>query len=338
MKLLSFAVPSYNSEDYLSRCLDTLLSGGDQVEIIVVNDGSTDRTGEIADAYQRTFPNIVKVVHQENQGHGGGVNTGLRNATGKYYKVVDSDDWLDTNALSRVMRQLIQWEAEGIGTDMIVCNYVYDHLHEGKQQAMAYRKVFPTERICSWEETKRFSPSQYLIMHSLIFRTQLLRESGMELPRHMFYVDNLFAYHPLPYVKSIFYMDLDLYHYFIGRDDQSVNEKVMLRRIDQQIGVTKIVASCADFDTIANAKLRRYMLRNISIMLTISSIHLLLIGTDEAMEKRKELWNYVRTIDEGLYKKLKYRTLSGLTCLPGRLSGKLTVAGYRIAKKVYQFQ
>jgi glycosyltransferase involved in cell wall biosynthesis len=338
MKLLTFAVPSYNSEDYLARCLNTLLAGGDKVEIIVVNDGSTDRTGEIADAYQRTFPNIIKVVHQENQGHGGGVNAGLLNASGKYFKVVDSDDWLDTDALPRVTRQLEQWEIEGYDTDMMVCNYVYDHLNKGEQQVMSYRNVFPTEEFCGWDKTKRFNPSQYLIMHSLIFRTHILRESGVELPRHMFYVDNLFAYHPLPYVKNIFYLDVDLYHYFIGRDDQSVNEQVMMRRIDQQIAVTKIVAGCADFRSVADPKLKSYMVRHVSIMLAISSIHLLLIGTDEAMEKRKEMWRYIKSINTNLYAKLRYQTVGGLTYLPGKLGGKITVAGYRTAKKIYKFQ
>lgn len=337
MKLLTFTVPSYNSEAYLSRCLDSLLSGGDLVEILVINDGSTDRTGEIADAYQRMYPNTIKVIHQENQGHGGGVNTGLHHSTGKYFKVVDSDDWLDPDALSEVLRQLSQWEASGLFTDMLVCNYVYDHLHKGKQLPIAYRNVFPTEALCGWADTARFSPSQYLIMHSLIFRTQVLKESGVLLPRHTFYVDNLFAYHPLPYVQTIFYKDVDLYHYFIGRDDQSVNEQVLMRRIDQQIDVTKIVASCADLELIAVAQLRKYMIRNISIMMTISSIHLLLIGTDEALRKRQELWDYVRSFDIGLYRKLRYQTLCGLTYLPGHWGGKITIAGYRVVQKVYMF-
>ena len=97
MKLLSIAVPCYNSEDYMRHCIETLLPGGEDVEIIIVDDGSTkDRTAEIADEYAAKYPGIVKAVHQENGGHGEAVNTGLRNATGLYFKVVDSDDWLDT--------------------------------------------------------------------------------------------------------------------------------------------------------------------------------------------------------------------------------------------------
>lgn len=93
-KLISFAVPSYNSQAYLNKCIDSLLVGGDDVEIIIVNDGSKDNTAAIADEYAAKYPDIVKAVHKPNGGHGSGVNAGLKIATGIYYKVVDSDDWL----------------------------------------------------------------------------------------------------------------------------------------------------------------------------------------------------------------------------------------------------
>ena len=134
-------------------------------------------------------------------------------------------------------------------------------------------------------------------------------------------------------MKKIYYMDIDLYQYFLGRADQSVNEEVMMRRIDQQIKVTKIVASCVDLDEVRQKypKLAVYMCRNISIMMAISSIHLLLINDRAALEKRKLLWNTIREEDKMLY-------LSGFTYLPGKVGGKITVQGYRIARKLYQFQ
>ena len=92
MKILSVAIPSYNSQDYMRKCVESLLPAGNDIEIIIVNDGSKDRTGEIAEEYASRYPGIVKAVHQENGGHGEAVNTGLKNATGLYFKVVDSDD------------------------------------------------------------------------------------------------------------------------------------------------------------------------------------------------------------------------------------------------------
>ena len=346
MKYITFAVPCYNSESYMRRCVDSLLSGGRNVEIILINDGSTDRTAEIADEYQLKYPDIVRAVHKENGGHGSGVNKGLELAQGIYYKVVDSDDWLDKDAYLKLLRRIKDFCINGRKApecdmpDLFVCNYVYDHLDEGTSRVMDYRNIFPEEKMCTWKDIGRFKPSQYLIMHSLMFRAEVLRKSGVKLPEHTFYVDNLFSYQPLPYVESIYYMDLDLYHYYLGREDQSVNEKVLMKRIDQQIRVTELVAKSVDLRLVKEKypKLASYMTRNISIMLSISSIHLLLIRTAEAEQKRRDMWDSIKAYNTALYYRLRYSTLSGLTYLPGKLGGKLTVGGYRFARKIYQFQ
>ena len=103
MKLITFTVPCYNSAEYMHVCIESLLKGGDKVEIVIVNDGSKDNTGEIADRYKEQYPDIIKVVHQETGGHGEGINQGIRNATGKYFKVVDSDDWVGEDALMALL-------------------------------------------------------------------------------------------------------------------------------------------------------------------------------------------------------------------------------------------
>lgn len=339
MRDITFTVPCYNSEDYMERCIDSLLSADERAEIIIVDDGSTDGTGEIADNYARNYPEIVRVVHQENGGHGAGVNVGLALAEGKYFKVVDSDDWLDEEELQKLLRKIKQWEKNDVTVDLIVCNYVYDHFYENKTKRMSYRNVLKENKICGWDDIRHFRPSQYLVMHSLFFRTEVLRQSGVKLPRHTFYVDNIFANQPLPYVQSLCYLNLDMYHYFLGREDQSVNEKVLMQRIDQQIRVTKLVSQCVDLERLKekNPKLENYLTRNISIMMAISSIHLLLIGTPEAWKKREMLWNYIKNHNGRLYRTLKHRTISGFTYLPGKLGAALTLTGYKTARKFYQF-
>ena len=284
MKKITFTVPCYNSQDYMKRCIDSLLVCKEEGEIIIVDDGSTDRTGEIADEYAKEYPDIVKVIHKENGGHGSGVNAGLEAATGTYFKVVDSDDWLDEESLKELLSELREWEWQEKEVDLVICNYVYDHLYENKTKPMRYTNVFPEKKLCTWNDMGNFKPSQYLVMHALLYRTQILRDCRLQLPKHTFYVDNIFAYKPLPYVKNICYLNLDLYHYFLGRDDQSVNEKVLMKRIDQQIKVTKLVSDCVNLGEISKTypKLAAYMTRNISIMMAISSIHLLLIGDKEA--------------------------------------------------------
>ena len=236
MKYLTITVPCYNSEQYLARCLDSLVIGGEHVEILVVDDGSTDRTGEIAEDYAKRYPGIVTAIHKENGGHGSVVNLGLSLAAGRYFKVVDSDDWLEEAAYRKLLEKLADWcESGAVMPDLLVCDYTYNHLDDGIKKEMCYDNVFPTETICTWEEISLFYPSQYLIMHALIFRTEVLHASGVVLPEHLFYVDNIFAYQPLPYVKTIYYMHENLYQYYLGRNDQSVNEKVLISRIDQQI-------------------------------------------------------------------------------------------------------
>ena len=106
MKYLTFAIPCYNSAEYMSHAVESILIGGEDVEILIVNDGSQDETLQIAKQYEEKYPDIVRVIDKENGGHGDAVNAGLRNATGKYFKVVDSDDWVDEQSLRKIMETL----------------------------------------------------------------------------------------------------------------------------------------------------------------------------------------------------------------------------------------
>ena len=339
-KLITFAVPCYNSAAYMDHCVQTLLTGGEDIEIILVDDGSAkDDTPAICDRYAERYPDIVRAIHQPNGGHGEGVNQGLRNARGLYYKVVDSDDWVDEAALKRVLAKLREFALRPEPLDLMICNYVYEHVEDGTQKVMGYTNVFPVGREFTWGEIGRFHPSQYLLMHSVIYRTQLLRDCGLELPKHTFYVDNIFVYEPLPHVKTIYYMDEDLYRYFIGRADQSVNEQVMVTRVDQQVRVTRRMIEACDLRKVSQAepKLGRYMKNYLAMMMSISSIFLVIAGTPEALGKRTELWEYLRTVDPQLHHKLKYRAISTATIIPGYQGRKLSVRLYRLARRIYKF-
>ena len=338
-KLITFAVPCYNSAAYMDHCVETLLQGGDDIEIILVDDGSTkDDTPAICDRYQERYPDIVRAIHQPNGGHGEGVNQGLRNARGVYYKVVDSDDWVDVAALKQVLDKLRQFQRDGKPVDMMIANYVYEHVEDNTQRVIHYRKVLPENRMFGWEKIGRFKPGQYLLMHSVIYRTQLLRDCGLELPKHTFYVHNLFVYQPLPYVKNMYYMDVDLYRYFIGRADQSVNEKVMLGRIDQQLRVNYLMIDAHDLKEVKtkSPKLAAYMFNYLEVMMAISSTFLNIDGSPEALSKKTMLWQYLRGEDAALYRKMKL-SLSGLTDLPGAGGRKTSIALYHLAQKIFKF-
>ena len=340
-KLITFAVPCYNSAAYMDHCVQTLLTGGEDIEIILVDDGSTrDDTPAICDRYAAQYPDIVKAVHQENGGHGEGVNQGIRRASGLYYKVVDSDDWLSEEALKQVLDRLRAFAAAGEAPlDLFIANYVYEHVEDSTQKVMRYTNVFPEGRVFGWRDIGRFRPSQYLLMHSVIYRTQLLRDCGLELPKHTFYVDNLFVYQPLPAVRRIYYMDVDLYRYFIGRADQSVNEKVMVTRVDQQVRVTRLMMDSHDLKALSHTqpKLARYMTSYLSMMMTISSIFLIIDGSPAALGKKTELWESLRAHSPELYHKLKYRSISFVGNIPGYQGRRLSVGLYRLARKFYKF-
>ena len=235
MKILSIAVPCYNSQEYMRKCVDSLLKGGEDVEILIVDDGSKDDTLKIARDYEEKYPTIVKAIHQENKGHGGAVNTGLAHATGLYFKVVDSDDWLNEEALKKAL-EVLKLCVRGPKTlDLLLCNYVYEKVGAKRKTVMRYRSALPQDKIFGWDDVKPLGTSHYLLMHSMIYRTELLLECGLKLPEHTFYVDNLVAFIPLASVQSMYYLDVNLYRYFIGRADQSVSESVMIGRVDQQI-------------------------------------------------------------------------------------------------------
>ena len=337
MKLLSVAIPCYNSEAYMSKCINSLLIGGEEVEIIIVDDGSSDRTAEIADDYAAKYPTIVKAIHQENGGHGQAVNTGIRNATGLYFKVVDSDDWVNQDAYYEILKTLYELIRGAETVDLLISNFVYEKQGATRKKVMQYRHCFPTNQIFGWDEVRHMKKGQYLLMHSMIYRTKLLHDCGMELPKHTFYVDNLFAFEPLPYVKNLYYLDVNFYRYFIGRDDQSVNEKVMIKRIDQQIRVNKLMADAFHNCQFDSKHLKKYMLSYLDIITTVSSIMLVRAGTQEALDKKKEMLEYIREQDLWLYHKLRYSILGRAANLPGRGGRKMFVAAYKVCQKFYGF-
>ena len=338
MKLLSVAIPSYNSAAYMSKAIESLLVGGEDMEIIIVNDGSKDDTAKIADEYAEKYPTIVKAVHQENGGHGEAVNAGLRNATGLYYKVVDSDDWVDAESLKRILDLLREMVQNGTNLDMLISNYVYEKVHLNKQKVIEYKSALPQNRIFGWDDIKHFKVSQNILMHSVIYRTKMLRDSAMELPKHTFYVDNIFVYQPLPFVKTMYYLDVDFYRYYIGREDQSVNEKIMIGRIDQQIRITKIMIDAHDLSKIKNKKLRSYMAKYLAMMMTVSTVLLIKEGSQESLNKKDELWDYLENSNKQLAKEVKSKILAkAMQFFKGPAGRKIIILGYSLSQKIYGF-
>ena len=337
MKYISFAIPCYNSEAYMAKAIESILPGGDDVEILIVNDGSKDRTAEIGKEYEEKYPEIVKLVNKENGGHGDAVNSGLLHATGKYFKVVDSDDWVDHDSLMKILEVLKGFEKDEKEVDMLIANYVYEKVGMEHKKVIRYNNVFPENQIVKWDEVGQFHIGQYILMHSVIYRTDMLKLCQLTLPKHTFYVDNIYVYYPLPHVRTMYYMNVDFYRYFIGREDQSVNEKVMISRIDQQIFVTKTMIDMYELRRIQSKKLRKYMLNYLAIMMTVSSILCIRSKKQENLEKKKELWQYLKQKDYGTFMKIRYGILGQTMNLPGRSGRKVSSMAYVVARRLIGF-
>ena len=312
MKYITFTIPSYNSQDYLRHVIDNLVAVGDDIEVIIVNDGSKDDTGKIADEYEKKYPTIVKAIQKENGGHGSGVMAGLRNASGLFYKVVDSDDWVETQDVITMVDLIKKHLAEGTDIDLYITNYVYEHASDNSQYSMNYRKYLPIDTVFTWNDIKRIGLETVFLMHSLMYKTEKLRESGMNLPNHTFYVDDIYAYVPLPFMKNLYYHDLDFYHYFIGRADQSINYGTMCKRYEQQVRVFKIMFESNSLEKLKTFPKHLYQYMWQFLMIIGAVTFMTIVGTKEDKEIRKKFFKdfqkELKGIDKKLFNKLRYRT------------------------------
>lgn len=338
--LLSLVVPAYNAQAYLDRALTGLpaIAG---VEVIVVDDGSTDGTGTIADRWATRHPEAVRVIHQRNRGHGGAINAGLAHARGTYVKILDADDWLDHSALRALLRDLRALRASGDEVDAYFTDFV--HERSGKTPRVArFDTVFPSGRTFTWDETERFGRRHVLMMHAIVYRTALLRRCGLVLPEHTFYVDNLFVVEPLAHVRRMRYLPVPLYRYFIGREGQSVAPEVMVRRVDQQLRVTRLaIAALPPHESAARgevpAQLYRALLHHVEGVCAVTSATLARGGTHAHMEQRHRFWRDVRSQSPWLYTRMR-RTLIGTTSnLPGHAGRRATTLAYHVARRVVGF-
>lgn len=341
-KIVTFAVPCYNSAAYMDHCIESILAGADNAEdiqIVVVDDGSQkDDTPAKADEWAAKMPQIIKAVHQENGGHGMAVRAGLENADGTFFKVVDSDDWVDADATRDLLRAMRETEAAGNKVDLFITNYVYEHTADNTQHVVRYGHVLPEGKVFGWSEIGHFTVAQNLLMHALCYRTSVLRDGGLPLPAHTFYVDNIYAWVPLPRCERLYYLNVDMYRYYIGREDQSVNEKVMASRVDQQVKITRIMMESYHlYADIKIVQLRSYMVNYFLIMMLICTIFSKLSERPDAMEELDKLWKDLHDYDRRLWRRCRFGVLGFFANLPTKLGQTTTISLYRVASKLIKF-
>ena len=220
MKILTIVVPVYNTEKYIKRCLDSLDNDkiNSKIEVLIVSDGSKDNSIEIAKEYEKRLPNTFKIIEKENGGHGSTINKGLELATGKYFRVLDSDDWVDTKNFVTFIEKLEKQDA-----DLVVTDYTKEFVYEGNSQKMIYTSLEPNKVYDFNNFDLKLLNDEYFVMATSTYKTEVLLKSNLKLMEKTFYVDMQYNIVPISEVNNFVYFDLDIYRYFIGRKDQSVN-------------------------------------------------------------------------------------------------------------------
>ena len=339
MKLLTLVIPSYNAEAFLRRCVERMTPAGPEVDILIVDDGSTDGTPAIADALAAEHPENVRVIHQENGGHGEGLNQGIRCAEGIYLKSVDADDRIDTESLKTMVALLREHAEPGTWADLVVNDYVYDHTDRENVFQVRYNHVFHKNRVDTWETCRRFPIWKQFMIHSLCYRVALLREQGYELPKHTFYEDNLYIYQPLPWVQRILYLPCPLYGYTIGQENQSVSQKNILRRMDQNTRMVTRMICTWKWDEISRLprNLRGYMVSFLSGQILAVTVLHESANNEESREMNRAMWEEIRAFDPELCRRLRRYPSAAIITLPGPAFRRLVFRISRMAQKQIGF-
>lgn len=237
-KILAIGIPSYNAEPYLDRCIPTFIHEKlvDRIEVIIVNDGSKDKTKEIAEKYCAMYPNTVRVINKENGGHGSAVNAALYATNAKYYKVVDADDWVDTKKLIKLVDEL-----EKCDSDIVSNAYHTVDMVTGWSEALNNYNV-EYGREYSLDELNM--KDIYISIHAATYKTKLLQDNNIKLQEKTFYVDVEYQLLPFPYVNTITFYDDFVYKYMIGNVNQSVNVENFVNRYNDH---NRVVLRILDF-------------------------------------------------------------------------------------------
>lgn len=235
IKTLTISIAAYNVEKFLDKLCLSLISSDclDDLEILIVNDGSTDKTAEIAEEYAAKYPCTFIHVRKENGGHGSTINKGVELATGKYFKVLDGDDWIEPEGLKYIVNRM-----KSVNVDLIVSDRKKVYEDSGKEVVDCFEGLTPEKLYDIGDACKSMGR---ILFHSAFYKTSLLKKNHIHIDEHMFYVDNEILWFPFPYVNSIIYYDKVVYCYRLGLADQSVNPKIVAKRIDQHEYVSRRV-------------------------------------------------------------------------------------------------
>ena len=287
-KLLTVVIPAYNIEKYEEQCLSSFVKPKalPEIEVLVVNDGSSDRTVEIAEGYVKKYPEIFRVISKENGGHGSTINRGIQEARGTYFKVVDGDDWLNPDEVERYIEILKTTDADVVATDFQCVQDETYNLLESWQATSIEEHYGRTVEIDSGEIKDPIK------LHSFTIKTKILQEHDITIDEHCFYVDSEFVFYPIKYVQTVYYHRARVYMYRLGRDGQSMNMTSMQRNINQHLTVLKHLLE--DYDACRDSltpEKRAYIERGISLVVEIQFKIYISMGLKRGTRRQCKAWD-----------------------------------------------
>lgn len=288
-KILTIVIPTYNVEKYLERCINSLVYDETilkYLDIIIVNDGSKDNSLEIAKKFEKKYKDCISVIDKENGGHGSTINVGIKNAKGKYFRVIDSDDWVNIDEFSKYVNELLN-----LDEDLILTDFCREYIYNSEQVKFTYKTLEYNKKYDLNKFDFKTLENDYFYMATSTIKTSILKDMNLVLDEKTFYVDMEYNIFPLPYIKSMIYLDYDIYRYFIGRPEQSISQGGFVNhRKDHE----KVLKKLLDFYNKENLTNNRKELIKKILLLTLDSHYIIYCNTPISKDLRKEMKKEIR--------------------------------------------
>ncbi len=303
-KVLSVAIPSYNAEKYLEQDIPFFLREDllEDLEVLIVNDGSKDGTREVGERFAAQYPSCVKVVNKENGGHGSAINAGLCKASGTYFKVVDADDWINPDAMKALIEFLKETDMDLVLNPFHIvcdtdgsteCNFP---LEEDKWQQIVYGQTYEMEKLLP-------DLQDVLQMHSITYRTELLKEHEIRIDEKMFYVDQEYVIYPVPYIRNVAFLPGVVYQYRVATAEQSMNWKNLIKNRDMHGTVLKCLIAYYENikENLTDVQRQFFLYRCAKMLNTQANIYFMMEQTGQAKAEMIRYEKSVREADAEIY-------------------------------------
>ena len=334
MKLLTILIPCYNSEEYLATLLDSLLFGYEEyLDIIIVNDGSTDNTSKIAHQYEANHPSVISAIDSPNKGHGSAINIGIKNAKGLYFKVLDSDDYLAKDALIYLINNIKKNYETNSMTDVYLNDYVTLNVKTNETKIISINKKYIKEydKLLDVSCFNKIGFYDSYIVHMFTLNTKFLLNINVKLLEHTFYEDNQFAIYIIKNFRNYIYLSKPLYYYRVNRVGQSVSLENVYKNYTHQLRVMKSIVDILPYEEYKDLnKVNKYHIKHALVIYNyLTYFYIYIKPNKEKTKAYKEYLSYFKNTNKKLYRIYKYHTICFyLHMIPPFLRGFITKLSY----------